>query len=226
MKTVRFKDYNQDQIDLFPHRLDDFIAESAPVRLVNSIVDDLDITPILKSYKSGGCTGYHPRMLLKVIFFSYLSNIFSCRKMESALKENIQFMWLSGKQFPKHSCINDFRSKRLKGHINQLFVQVVTMLVELGYVSLDVQYIDGTKIESASNRYTFVWRKSVERYKSKLEDKIHDILGQIEEGIQSDTRNTDEAPIELNAKMLKEKVREINQSNTSIGKEKKTPDQT
>jgi transposase len=221
MKTVRFKDYNQDQIDLFPHRLDDFIAESAPVRLVNSIVDDLDITPILKSYKSGGCTGYHPRMLLKVIFFSYLSNIFSCRKMESALKENIQFMWLSGKQFPKHSCINDFRSKRLKGHINQLFVQVVTMLVELGYVSLDVQYIDGTKIESASNRYTFVWRKSVERYKSKLEEKIRDILGQIEEGIQSDARNTDEAPIELNAKMLKEKVREINQSNTSIGKEKK-----
>ncbi|WP_201300989.1 IS1182 family transposase [Sunxiuqinia indica] len=221
MKTVRFKPYNQNQVDLFPSRLDEFIPESAPVRLVNNIVDDLDITPILKSYKSGGCNGYHPRMLLKVIFFSYLSNIFSCRKMESALNENIHFMWLSGKQFPKHSCINDFRGKRLKGHINQLFVQVVTMLVELGYVSLDVQYIDGTKIESASNRYSFVWRKSIERYKSNLEVKIRDILGQIEEGIQNDTRNTEEAPVELNAEKLKEKVRAINQSNTCKKKDKK-----
>ena len=221
MKRVNFKAYNQHQTELFPYRLDDFIPESAPVRLVNSIVNDLDISPILKGYKSGGCSGYHPKMLLKVIFFSYLSNIFSCRKMESALRENIHFMWLSGKQFPKHSCINDFRSKRLKGQINQLFTQVVTMLVELGYVSLDVQYIDGTKIESASNRYTFVWRKSVERYKSNLEEKIRDILDQIEEGIQSDTRNTDEAPVELNAEMLKEKVREINQSNKDIEKDKK-----
>lgn len=221
MKRVNFKAYNQHQTELFPNRLDDFIPESAPVRLVNRIVDELDITPILEGYKSGGCSGYHPKMLLKVIFFSYLSNIFSCRKMESALLENIHFMWLSGKQFPKHSCINDFRSKRLKGHINQLFTQVVIMLVELGYISLDVQYIDGTKIESASNRYTFVWRKSVERYKSNLEEKIRDILGQIEEGIQSDTRNTDEAPVELNAEMLKEKVREINQSNKDIEKDKK-----
>ena len=65
--------------------------------------------------------------------------------MESALTESIHFMWLSGKQFPKHSCINDFRSKRLKKHINTLFIQVVIMLVDLGYVSLDVQYVDGTK---------------------------------------------------------------------------------
>ncbi len=59
-------------------------------------------------------------------------------------------MWLSGKQFPKHSIINNFRSKRLKDHINKLFTQVVMMLVELGYITLDVQYIDGTKIESSA----------------------------------------------------------------------------
>lgn len=223
MKRINFKAYNQGQIDLFPASLDDYIPASAPVRLVNNIVDELDIGPIIKSYQAGGCTGYHPRMLLKVIFFSYLSNIYSCRKMEAVLKEHIHFMWLSGKQFPKHSCINDFRSKRLKKHIHKLFVQVVTMLVDLGYVSLEVQYIDGTKIESAANRYSFVWRKSVERYKSNLETKIQDILNQIEEGIQDDRINTDEAPVALNAAELKERVKKINQANTAatIDKEKK-----
>ena len=63
------------------------------------------------------------------------------------------------------------------------------MLVELGYVSLDVQYIDGTKIESASNRYTFVWRKSVEKNKLKLEAKVDNIIKQIEKGIKAIVRS-------------------------------------
>ena len=153
MKNITFKDYNQGQAELFPSRLDDFIPDEHPVRMVNKIVDQLDISFITSGYKEGGCRGYHPRMMIKILFYSYLSNIYSCRKMETALKESIHYMWLSGKQFPKHSCINDFRSKRLKNHINNLFTQVVIMLVDLGYVSLDVQYIDGTKIESCANRY-------------------------------------------------------------------------
>jgi transposase len=213
MKRIKFKEYNQGQTELFPSRLDEFIPENAPVRLVSKIVDELDISLITKSYKSGGCTGYHPRMMLKILFFSYLSNIYSCRKMEKALRESIHFMWLSGKQFPKHSCINDFRSKRLKKHINNLFTQVVLMLVDLGYVSLDVQYIDGTKIESASNRYTFVWRKSVERYQSNLKKKIGGILSQIDEGITFDNQQPDDSPMPINSEELEKKIKELNDNN-------------
>ena len=64
----------------------------------------------------------------------------------------------------------------MKGCIHSLFTQIVLMLVELGYISLEKQYIDGTKMESVSNRYTFVWRKSVEKYKERLEKKIQCIL--------------------------------------------------
>jgi len=213
MKRINFKEYNQGQSELFPTRLDEYISEDSPVRLVNKIVDDIDISIITNSYKLGGCTGYHPRMMLKVLFYSYLSNIYSCRKMETALKESIHYIWLSGKQFPKHSCINDFRSKRLKKHINSLFTQVVLVLIDLGYVSLEVQYIDGTKIESASNRYTFVWRKSVERYKSNLEKKIKGILEQIDEGIQEDNQIQDSAPKPINSEELKQKIEELNTKN-------------
>jgi transposase len=67
--------------------------------------------------------------------------------------------------------INYFRGKRLQGDIHKLFAEVVRMLQELNY-SLDIQYIDGTKIEAAANKYTFVWRGSVEKNKVKLEEKL------------------------------------------------------
>ena len=74
------------------------------------------------------------------------------------------------------------------------------MLVELGYASLDVQYIDGTKIEAKSNKYTFVWKGSVEKYKEKLEAKINTILSDLESSIQSDNQelNKEELPKKIN----------------------------
>lgn len=218
MKQISFKDYNQGQSELFPSRLDAYIPDNAPVRIVSKVVDELDIDNIIKSYKAGGCRGYHPRMLLKVLFYSYLTNVFSCRKMESALTESISYMWLSGKQFPKHSCINDFRSKRLKKHIHQLFTQVVLMLVDLGYVSLDVQYIDGTKIESKANRYSFVWRKSIEKYKANLEKKISNILEQIEQGIAADNQSNDEESRPFDSGELKKRIAQINSSDKAQDK--------
>lgn len=205
-----FKQYNQGQAELFPQRLDDYIGGNDPVRLVNQVVDELDLTTIIQSYKGGGTSSFCPRMMIKVLFYAYMRNIYSCRKIEAALCENVHFLWLSGKQFPDFRTINDFRSKRLRNQINTIFSKVVVMLVELGYVSLDVQYIDGTKIESASNRYTFVWRKSVERNKLRLETKIRNIIKQIEKGIQEDNRAADETPTPINSKELKEKIKELN----------------
>ena len=93
------------------------------------------------------------------------------------------------------------------------------MLVDLGYVSLDVQYVDGTKIENASNRYTFVWRKSVERYKERLENKINGILKQIEEGICEDNQAIDNNAKPIDSKELKQKIKELNNKNKSEDKQ-------
>ena len=216
-----FKQYNPGQVELFPQRLDEHIGENDPVRLVNHVVDELDLTALLGQYKGGGTSSYCPRMMIKVLFYAYMRNIYSCRKIEAALKENVHFLWLSGKQLPDFRTINDFRGKRLKDQINSIFSKVVLMLMELGYVSLDVQYIDGTKIESASNRYTFVWRKSVEKNKVKLEAKVRDIIGQIEQGIQEDNHSVVETPTPIDVKELKEKISELNTSGKLSRKERK-----
>lgn len=212
MAKVIFKELVNNQIVLFPENISDRIPENHPVRLVNHIVDHLDITNIINKYVGGGTSSYHPRMMLKVLFYSYLSNVYSCRKIEKALQENIYFMWLSGKSVPDFRTINNFRGQRLKGEIQNLFAEIVKLLQISGYVSLEVQYIDGTKIESASNKYTFVWRGSVEKNKVKLETKIASILKEIDSQIKEDSKeqNKEEIRKSIDTEELKSKLSELN----------------
>ena len=208
-----FKEYNQGQVVLFPPSLDEKLPSDSPARLVSQIVDNLDISSVVDTYKGGGSSAYHPRMMLKVVIFGYLNNIYSCRKIENALNDRLSFMWLSGNQTPDHNTINRFRSSRLKDAIHDIFTQVVKLLVDMGYLSLDVVYMDGTKIESRANRYTFVWRKSVEKYKANLEEKIRKILEQVEEGIADDNSPDDEPPTPINSEELKKRIAAINREN-------------
>lgn len=210
-----FKDYNQGLLNLFPSRLDENISDNSPVRMINQVVDELDISRLLSTYQGGGTSSYHPRMLLKVLFYAYLNNIYSCRKIEKVMQENIHYMWLSGSQYPSFSTINRFRSEHIKDCINSLFIQVVEMLVELGYVSLEVQYIDGTKIESVANKYTFVWKKSVAYYKGNLHKKIACILSRIEEGIADDNTVSEESPFVIDSNQLRERISKLNRENRS-----------
>jgi len=113
------------------------------------------------------------------------------------MQENIHYMWLSESQYPSFSTINRFGSEHIKNCINDLFVQVVELLVEPGRVSLEVQYTDGTKIESVANKYSSMWKKSVE-HKKNLQTKISYILAQIEEGIATDNLPTDKLPLKIN----------------------------
>lgn len=105
---------------------------------------------------------------------------------------NIQYIWLSGNQHPSFSTINRFRSEHMKDCVNSLFIQVVKIMVALGQVSLAVQYIDGTKIESVDNKYTFVWKKATLTNKTKLEEKIKSVQKQIDEGIAQDNAQSKE----------------------------------
>ena len=192
MAKVTFKSYNSNDNLLFPPCLGDYLPKNHNARVVSAIIDRLDITEIESGYKGGGASSYHPRMLLKVIVYAYLNNVYSGRKMERLLVENIAFMWLSGMQTPDFRTINLFRSKRLAGKFDNIFTQVVLLLNEEGFVSLDVQYIDGTKIESVANKYTFVWRGSVEKNKAKLETKVRTVLETAEQTLALEENETEE----------------------------------
>ena len=210
MQNYHFRPYSPNQTILFPQRIDKDIAENDPVRLISSIVERLDLSSFRKLYKERGRSPYDPKMLLKVVIYAYMNNIYSCRKIEKCLKRDVHFIWLAGYEQPDFITINRFRN-RVKSEINNVFTQLVLLLSAKGFVTLDVEYIDGTKIESKSNKYTFVWRKTVEKNRAKLMEKIRVLLSQVDEAVAQDKAAADEA-VNFTPEVLTEIADELRQS--------------
>lgn len=170
-----FKPYDQAQMFLLPPHLEELIENNHPVRIVNEIIDKIDIKPLEREYKGGGTSSYNPKMLLKVLVYGYLRNVYSSRKIEGMLKENIHMMWISGMNKPDHHTINRFRSERLKKVLEKIFSQIVELLIEAGQLSIKEIYIDGTKIEANANKYTFVWGKAVKKNKERIRKQLKEL---------------------------------------------------
>jgi transposase len=212
-KPVIFKTYIQDQLSLLPPSYDELVPINHPVRVVNTIIDNIDISVLEKGYKGGGTSSYHPRMLLKVIIYAYLRNLYSSRKIEQALSENIHFMWLSGQNRPDHNTINDFRGKRLQGNFKKIFNQVVLLLVEQGVLNLKDLYVDGTKIEANANRYTFVWAKSVSYNKERIKTQLKELWAYVEQ-VYKDEEQIPNTPDfeEIDADKIEATINQINEA--------------
>ena len=208
MAKIAFRNDNQKEILLFPPSLEEKIPATHSVHVVNTVIDNLNVDSILDSYRGGGNSCFHPRQMLKILVYAYLNNIYSSRRIEQCLQENIYYMWLGGGITPDHRTINYFRGKRLKGCFDTLFTQIVELLHKEGFVSLQVQYIDGTKIESAANKYSFVWRGSVDKYDTRLREKTDAILRDIEQVIEEESKDTTK-DIELTTEEFSSRVERI-----------------
>ncbi len=156
-----FKEYNQSQLLLLPPGLEELIPECHMVRVVNKTREQLNLEPLVESYKRGGTSSYHLRMMIKVIVYAYLSKIYSSRKTGKVLREDVNFMWLSGMSRPDFRSINNFRSGRMKEAIDKVFGAMIEFCIENKYVRLENYFVDGTKIEADANRYSYVWAKSM-----------------------------------------------------------------
>lgn len=170
-----FIPYDQRIITLFPSTWDEYIDEKHPVRIVNAVVDSINIDKLIETYPGGGRANYNPRLLLKLLIFGYLSNVYSSRKLEAFAKESIYCHWLTNLQIPDHNTINRFRGNRLKDTLKGIFVQIGQLLADAGLISLEDVYLDGTKIEANANKYTFVWGKSIKNYKAKIGKKLEEV---------------------------------------------------
>lgn len=209
----KFKVYNQQQNWLFPPSIEELIPEDHPVRIVNGVIEQLDIKPLIKAYSKDGQPSYHPKMMLKVMVYAYMDNTYSSRKIEKAMRENINFMWLSNKQVADHNTIARFRSNKLKGVFKDIFRQVVMLLAEEGLVTLKEVYTDGTKIESVAGRYTFVWGNAIKTRKEKMMQRLEE-MWEYAQAI-ADDEDRDPTPPDF-TKVDKEKVRETAQKINKI----------
>lgn len=223
-KKVVFKDYDPTQQMLLPPSLDELISKTHAVRTVCSVIDQIDLGALTKTYKGGGASSYHPRMMLKILIYAYLCNIYSSRAIEAALKENIHFMWLSGMKYPDHNTINRFRSERLKGVIKEVFTQVVLLLMESGHVDMKQIYTDGTKIEADANKYTFVWARSIQTNKKKMKSQLEELWNYTQKVATEELEGDDPGEMEeLDPEKVERTIESINKAleGKDIDKKKK-----
>ncbi len=179
--------YTMDQLYL-PMDLEEDIPENHLVRVVNEAVNRLDDSIFTAAYPGGGRNSYHPKMLTKIIY-AYTQRIYSSRQIAKAVRENIMFMWIAGRQRPDFRTINRFRSERMKDVLEFVFTGVLQMLIDAKYVELEHYFMDGTKIEANANRYTFVWGKAVVKHKAKLQEKVHTLFETIEQAEQQEEQD-------------------------------------
>lgn len=169
----------QEKIDeIFAERV---IAADDSVRLLDQIVEEMDISPLMRAYP---CTGRKPkntpRTMLKVMMYANMESTYSSRRIQSACERDINFIWLlNGEPTPSYHDIARFRSQRLSQCMAELFYQFVEKLKEYGEIEFTHLFVDGTKIEANANKYSFVWKKSTNKYEARLNQKMEKLLPEL-----------------------------------------------
>lgn len=163
---------------VLPLSLEGLVPEDDSVRLLSHELEELDYTLLYKAYSSKGRNpAVDPKTMFKILTYAYSQNIYSSRKIETACRRDINFMWLlAGQKAPDHSTIARFRTGFLLEACEDLFYQFVRRLAAMEELSLETVFIDGTKLEACANKYTFVWRKSVGKWEEKMFLKIQNAV--------------------------------------------------
>ena len=172
---------NEDGYQLkLPLNLETIIPEDDSVRLLSQFVEGMDLTDLYSTYERINTVS--PRTLLKIVLYSYMNGDYSSRSMEQNCKRDINFMYLlEGASVPDHATFARFRSLHFAPCAKRILAEMSNKLFDLGEISGEAIFIDGTKIEACANKYTFVWKKAVTKNQAKLLVKIADLIAECEQ---------------------------------------------
>lgn len=183
LPTILQKNYseNSDGYQLkLPLNIETIIPEDDSVRLLSQFVEAMDLTDLYSTYER--IKSVTPRTLLKIVLYSYMNGDYSSRSMELNCKRDINFMFLlEGAPAPDHATFARFRSIHFAPCSKRILAEMSNALFDLGEISGETIFIDGTKIEACANKYTFVWKKAVTKNQAKLLQKIADFIAECEQ---------------------------------------------
>ena len=150
------------------------IKETAPVRLLDAVLEELNYTELQHLYSSKGRKSkVPPHILFKIFIFAMSNGIYSTRKIQQQCEENINYMWLlQGYPCPSHMTFQRFFARCTFDIVTNLFAQLIEAISRRDTLSFNEVFIDGTKLEANANKYTFVWKKSIQKQLAKLPDKL------------------------------------------------------
>ncbi len=195
------------QVSLFPDRLEDWIDEDNPVRVIDAFVDALDLKGLAFQRASSAATGrpgYHPAVLLKLYIYGYLNRVQSSRRLEREAGRNVEVMWLLGRLVPDHKTIADFR-KDNGSAIRKVCSQFVALCRQIGLLSVASVAIDGSKFKAVNNRDRNFTKAKMARRMAQIEESVSRYLHQLD----SADRQEPTTAITSRVSRLKEKIEKL-----------------
>jgi transposase len=203
--VTSYRRYDPDQVMLLPAALQDWLPQGHLAYFINDTVDALDLSAFYARYAGGGARNqpFHPAMMVKVLVYGYATGVFSSRKIERRLHEDLAFRMLAANNFPKHRTIRDFRALHLK-ELSDLFVQVVKLARELGLVKLGTVAIDGTKVKANASRHKAMSYERMQQSEAALKSQIEALLQRAK---RSDEAEADEPELDIPAEIERREKR-------------------
>lgn len=174
---MAFKQDKRNEGTLFPERISDYVLSDDPVRVYDEFINLIDLSElgIDRNSSKRGTSSYDPKMLLKVLVYSYSYGWRSSRKIERALHHNLSFIWLSGGQKPDHKTINRFRRKN-KVALSKVLLKCARICYDLKLISGNVLFVDGSKFRANAGLNKSKTKQGWIAYKQEIEQRICSLL--------------------------------------------------
>ena len=172
---TNFRQFDRATGFLLPPSLDEWLPERHLARFVVEVIDGLDLSAMVKSYRGSGSAGYHPALLLGLLVYGYTTGVFSSRKLERATYDSVAFRFIAANDHPDHDTIATFRRRFLK-EIEGLFVRVLELSREMGMLKLGTVGLDGTKIHANASRHSALSYEYAGKIEAQLKAEVAELL--------------------------------------------------
>jgi transposase len=211
-----YREYQPDQDFLLPPSLRDWLREDHLAYFVSDMVDQLDLSAIESVYEEDerGQPPYHPRMMTKILIYGYCVGVFSSRRMQKALVEDVGFRVLAAGNEPDFRTISDFRKLHLKA-LQGLFDQVLQIALQAGTMKLGRVVLDGSKVKANASKHKAMSYGRMQEDEKRIKEEVRRIFEEAEavdgeeDARYGRERRGDELPAELARRETRlERIRE------------------
>jgi transposase len=182
-----FRQVDRETGFLLPPSVDEWLPERHLARFVVEVIERLDLSALVGSYRGSGSASYHPSVLLGLLVYGYATGVASSRKLERATYDSVAFRFIAANDHPDHDTIATFR-RRFLAEIEGLFVQVLLLAREAGLLKLGTVALDGTKIQADASRHGALSWEHASRLEAQLRAKVAELMALAEAADQAADR--------------------------------------
>ncbi len=198
---------------LLPPSVDDWLPKDHLARFVVDIVDQLDLSALIRQYRGTGSAAYHPSVMLGLLVYGYATSVYSSRRIEAATYESIAFRYIASNEQPDHDSLCTFR-KRFLREIEALFVQVLCIARQMKLLKLGTIALDGTKIHANASRHSALSYGHAQKIEAQLQAEVKELLARAEAADQEPLPEGLSIPEELSRR--EERLAAIRQAKEQI----------